>query len=367
MTEHTADWNNPTLLGRNKELAHATLMPYASTEEALNADRYASAYVQLLNGAWSFHWAPTPQAAPADFHLPDYDAGDWERTAVPGNWQLQPGQTEKGINKYDPPIYTNITYPFDISNLPAVPSDDNPTGCYRTTFTVPDAWDGRQIFLTFDGADSAFHLWINGQEVGYSQDSRTPAEFNITAYLQPGENLLAVRVYRWSAGSYLEDQDFWRLSGIYRDVYLWSAPTLHIRDFAVRTDLGDGYVRATLRVVAALHNYGEEDLADYVLQAQLYDAAEQPLFAEPLRAAVAVTAHNEVSVNFTQALSNPHKWSDETPYLYTLVLTLCTAEEHEGTVVEIASCRVGFRQVEIKEGQLQVNGKPILIKGVNRH
>lgn len=368
-TSPPADWNNPQLVGRNKEAAHATLMPYATLEEALAANRYASPFIQLLNGDWAFHWSPNPDAAPADFHLLDYDAGNWDRTAVPGNWQLQPGYTENGINKYDPPIYTNITYPFDISNLPAVPADDNPTGCYRTTFTVPDEWDGRQLFLTFEGVDSAFYLWVNGQEVGYSQDSRTPAEFNVTDFVQPSENLLAVRVYRWSAGSYLEDQDFWRLSGIFRDVYLWSAPTLHIRDFAVRTDLDEGYVGATVRVVAALHNYGETDLAGYRLEAQLYDATGRPLLSEPLTAPVAVKAQHERAVNLATTLDDPHKWSDEHPYLYTLVLTLkeVTTEAQAGTVTEIESCHIGFRQVEIKDGQLQVNGKPILIKGVNRH
>ncbi len=364
MTETTADWNNPKLLGRNKEPAHATLMPYATTAEALACKRYDSSYMQLLNGDWAFHWSPNPAAAPADFHQPAFPAGDWARTAVPGNWQLQPGLTEKGINQYDPPIYTNITYPFDIGNLPAVPELDNPTGDYRTTFTVPAAWDGRQIFLTFEGVDSAFHLWVNGQAVGYSQDSRTTAEFNLTTYLQPGENLLAVRVYRWSSGSYLEDQDFWRLSGIYRDVYLWAAPTLHIRDLSIRTDLDESYLGATLQLVAALHNYADKEAAGYTLTTQLYDAAGQPLLVEPLVAAVTVGAQSEQMVNASATLANPHKWSDEQPYLYTLLLTLT---DGSGTVVEYESCRVGFRQVEIRDGQLQVNGKPILIKGVNRH
>jgi len=364
MTETVADWNNPTLLGRNKEAAHATLIPYATRKEALACKRYESSYLQLLNGDWAFHWSPNPDAAPVDFFQPTFPADDWATTAVPGNWQLQPGMTEKGINQYDPPIYTNITYPFDISNLPAVPETDNPTGCYRTTFRVPDDWAGRQIFLTFDGVDSAFHLWVNGQAVGYSQDSRTPAEFNVTDYLQPGENLLAVRVYRWSSGSYLEDQDFWRLSGIYRDVYLWAAPPLHIRDLALRTELDESYLGATLRVVAALHNYSDQALADYTLTMQIYDAAGQPLLADPLAAAVTVAAQGEQAVNSSAIFSNPHKWSDEQPYLYTLLLTL---QDSAGEVVEYESFRVGFRQVEIREGQLQLNGKPLLIKGVNRH
>lgn len=364
MSHPIHDWDNPQLLGRNKAPAHATLMPYATVQDALAGQRHASPYSQLLNGNWHFHWSPNPGAAPADFHLPAFDPSAWERTPVPSNWELQPGFTEKGINKYNPPVYSNITYPFDISNLPAVPADDNPTGCYRTTFTVPADWAGRQIFLTFDGVDSAFHLWVNGQEVGYSQDSRTPAEFNITAYLQPGENLLAVRVYRWSAGSYLEDQDYWRLSGIYRDVYLWSAPPVHIRDFAVETELAGDYRNATLRVRATIHKYADAGQQDCVLEAQLFDAEQQPVLTTPLTKPLAVTAGADHTVAVGTVLTAPHLWSDEQPYLYTLVLTL---KDATGQLVEIESCKVGVRMVEIMDGQLCVNGKPLVIKGVNRH
>ena len=358
------DWENPQLTGRYKEAAHATLMPYATTAEALRADRYASPFTKSLNGAWHFHWSPNPTAAPVDFHTTDFDARAWETTAVPGCWQLQPDLTVKGINKYDAPIYTNITYPFDISHLPGVPADDNPTGCYRTTFTVPETWTGRQVFILFEGVDSAFHLWINGQAVGFSKESRVPAEFNITPYLQAGENSLAAKVYRWSDGSYLEDQDFWRMSGIYRDVYLWSAPTLHLRDFTVRTRLDANYQDALLHVQAKVRNYGSEPVASYQLSVQLYDATTQPLFTDPLRSALTVAGEEEITLSLARPVPKPQKWSDEDPYLYTLVLTLTAAD---GAVTEIESCKVGFRQVEIKAGQLHVNGQRILIKGVNRH
>lgn len=364
MMQPINDWDNPQRLGCNKEPAHATLIPYATQSEALAGNRYASTYLKLLNGDWRFHWAPNPSATPAAFHQPTYDVTAWETTTVPGNWQLQPGLTEKGINKYDPPVYSNITYPFDISNLPAVPADDNPTGCYRTTFTVPAEWAGRQIFLTFDGVDSAFHLWLNGQAVGYSQDSRTPAEFNITPYLQPGENLLAVRVYRWSASSYLEDQDYWRLSGIYRDVYLWSAPSLHVRDFAVQTDLTGDYRDALLRVRATIHSSEKSRLAGCILEAQLFDAEQQPALATSLTVQAQVAANADTTVAVSTVLAAPRLWSDEQPYLYTLVLTL---KDATGKSVEIESCKVGVRQVEILDGQLCVNGKPVVIKGVNRH
>jgi beta-galactosidase len=361
------DWENPQLTGRNKEAAHATLMPYATLPEALAASRYASSFAQVLNGQWRFHWSPHPAAAPPEFYQPAFDDSAWELIPVPGCWQLHPEYTPRGESKYDKPIYTNITYPFDISRLPGVPSEDNPTGCYRTTFTLPTAWTnepGRQCFLCFEGVDSAFHLWINGQPVGFSKDSRVPAEFNITPYLQPGENLLAVKVYRWSDGSYLEDQDFWRMSGIFRDVLLWSAPSLHVRDFTVRTRLDAHYQDALLHVTAQVRNYGDADCTDYRLEAQLYNAAGEVLFDQPIPAPVTVVAGEERTVTLAQPVRNPHKWSDEQPNLYTLVLTLKDAAGH---TAEIESCRVGFRQVEIRDGALHVNGKRILIKGVNRH
>lgn len=343
-------------------------MPYASLHEALAADRYASPFACLLNGVWRFHWAPTPSAAPSGFEQPDFDDAGWVSITVPSCWQLNPQTTPKGQSRYDQPIYTNITYPFDISHLPAVPADDNPTGCYRTTFTVPRPWGSqqapRQIFLCFEGVDSAFHLWINGQLVGFSKDSRLPAEFNITSFLRPGANLLAAKVYRWSDGSYLEDQDFWRMSGIFRDVYLWSAPLLHVRDFAVHTPLDVHYRDAILHVTATVRNESGSIWTGSRLEAQLYDSNDLPLFATPVIAELTMPNGQEVVVPLAQPVLNPHKWSDEQPYLYTLVLTL---KDVAGRTTEIESCRVGFRQVEIKEGVLHLNGQRLLIKGVNRH
>jgi beta-galactosidase/beta-glucuronidase len=188
------DWQNLQMVGRNKEPAHATLLPYADEAMALAGGRASSPYFKLLNGEWKFAYASNPASAPAGFYEPDYDVSEWDAIAVPGNWQLQ---------GYDIPMYTNVQYPFPIDEYPRVPEDDNPTGCYRRIFTVPEVWEGRQVFVTFDGVDSAFHLWVNGEEVGYSQGSRLPAEFNITPYLQTRENTLALQVYRWSDGSYL--------------------------------------------------------------------------------------------------------------------------------------------------------------------
>ncbi len=248
------EWNDPEVFGRNKEAAHATLLPYADVESALAAhaglviDREASPYRLSLDGVWRFHWAPAPAAAPSGFEADDYDVSGWDEIAVPGNWQMAGDGIQHGVAKYDVPIYTNVTYPFPIDNLPYVPEDDNPTGSYRRTFRVPEAWAGRRLFICFEGVDSAFHLWVNGRDVGFSQESRLPAEFDITDFVRPGENTLAVRVYRWSDGSYLEDQDFWRMSGIYRSVYLWSAPPVHLRDFFVQTRFDESYTDAVLSV-----------------------------------------------------------------------------------------------------------------------
>jgi beta-galactosidase len=350
----TNDWQNRQMVGRNKEPAHATLLPYADEAMALAGGRESTPYFELLNGKWRFDYATNPASAPAGFHEPGYDVSEWDTIEVPGNWQLQ---------GYDVPMYTNVQYPFPIDDYPRVPEDDNPTGCYRRAFTVPDGWSGRQVFLTFDGVDSAFHLWINGEAVGYSQDSRLPAEFNVTPYLRPGENTLAVRVYRWSDGSYLEDQDFWRLSGIFRDVYLWSAPAVHVRDFWAKTELDEAYRDAVLKVRAKVRNYGDQDAARYSVEVKLFDS-EGNQGASGSATGIAVKAGEEVTVELQEMVTAPEKWSDEHPYLYMLLISL---KDPAGDVVEVERCQVGFRKVEIKDGQVHVNGVPVLFKGVNRH
>lgn len=355
MTEPLNDWENPQVLGRNKEPAHVTLTPYADEQTALTGDRAASPYFQLLNGDWKFHWAPNPDSAPADFYREDYDVSDWDTLPVPSNWQM---------HGYDRPIYTNVVYPFSPEICPRVPHDDNPTGSYRTTFTIPETWAGRQVFLVFDGVDSAFHVWINGQMVGFSKDSRLPAEFNITRYIHPGQNTLAVRVYRWSDGSYLEDQDMWWLSGIYRDVYLFATPTVHIRDFWARTEFDAAYRNATLRLRVHVKNYGDTPAPPHAVIATLFDAEGRTIFIAPVTSGVPMAQRTEVIFHLEREIASPRQWSAEDPYLYTLLLTL---KGPDGTILEVESCKVGFRQVEIKDGQLLINGVPVLLKGVNRH
>ncbi|HKL23013.1 MAG TPA: hypothetical protein VJ904_14500, partial [Tichowtungia sp.] len=210
--ENKPDWSNQDVIQVGVEKPHATFYAYPSAGAAKNFDRTQSPWFKLLNGDWKFQWSENVNQRPTDFYRTDFNDSAWDTIAVPSNWQ------RKG---YGIPIYSNVKYPFE-KNAPVIDAEINPVGSYRRTFEVPADWSGRKTLLTFDGVNSAFYLWVNGQKVGYSQGSRTPAEFDITKFLQPGINLLAVEVYRWCDGSYLEDQDFWRLAGIFRDVYLTS-------------------------------------------------------------------------------------------------------------------------------------------------
>ena len=247
MNQHINDWENPAVQGINKEPPHATLLPYADEPAALRASaskRLSSSCSTGMEIPVCTHACPAPEG----FFVKRYDDSAWDDLPVPVNWQ---------IHGYGLPRYLASSYAFDTSACPGVPADTNETGCYRKTFNIPEDWKGRQIFLVFDGVDSAFYLWVNGKEVGFSKDSRLPAEFNVTAFVTPGENSLAVRVYRWSDGSYLEDQDMWFLSGIFRDVYLFSTPVTHMRDFWAQTSFDADYRDAELKVRVKLQNYGK--------------------------------------------------------------------------------------------------------------
>ncbi len=343
----TPDWENPEVFNVGKELPHATLLPFRWPEEP---------YFQSLNGKWKFHWAPKPADRPTDFYKPDFDVSGWDDIPVPSNWQM---------HGYGLPIYVNIRYPWSPTAPPKIPHDNNPVGSYRRTFTVPEKWKGRHVFLHFDGVESAFYVWVNGQKVGYSQGSRTPAEFNITKYVKPGENTLAVEVYRWCDGSYLEDQDFWRLSGIFRHVYLFATPDLHIRDFRVVTDLDDRYENATLKLTVNVHNYGDKPLEAEVetFAHEDYRRSTKLLFG-PLTKKVTVQPGKDGRVEFTQGIKNTRKWTAETPNLYSLTMVL---RNSTGKQLEMVPCWIGFREVEIRDGQLLVNGRPVILKGTNRH
>lgn len=354
--EETNDWENPQMIGQNKEPAHCTLIPYAALGKAINGVREESVFYQTLNGNWRFHWVSKPSDRPLEFYRPDYDISEWDEIPVPSNWQM---------HGYGRPIYLNVRYPFK-KNPPFIQHDYNPVGSYRTEFEVPACWIQRQIFIHFDGVESAFYLWINGQKVGYSQGSRTPAEFNITEYIQDGKNVLAVEVFRWSDGSYLECQDFWRLSGIFRDVYLFSVPSIHIRDFEVSCDLDEEYQDAVLKVTARVRNYSAKAVKNTKVEVSLLDEENSPVGSEILLegSSVYIAPAAESIVKMKADVSHPLKWSAEKPHLYTVLLKL---KNEKGGIIDMESCKFGFRKVEIKEGQLLLNGAPILIKGVNRH
>ena len=353
------DWENPLIVGRNKEPGHVPLGAYPTRELALSMDRKASPYVRLLNGVWKFNLAASPEQTPPGFYASGYDASDWADIQVPGNWQIQ--------RFADIPIYTNVHYPFP-ANPPFVPPE-NPTGCYRRIFHLDPAWNGRDVFLLFESVDSAFYVWVNGQQAGYSQDSRLPAEFEITRFVQPGENTLAVQVMRYSDGSYLEDQDMWLLSGIQRDVILYSKPRVALRDFSVRTRFDNRYQDAWLSVEAKISRV--PDMRDYSVEAMLYDHVGNSVFETPISAYI----EDETSFSFPprkktaaviieQHVEDLRQWTAETPYLYRLVLALI---DPDGEVVEFESCQVGFRQVEVRDGVILLNGRRLVLRGVNRH
>jgi beta-galactosidase len=354
---------DPENIGINKEPYHAVLMPYASLKEALEANRHASSFCQSLNGSWKFNWVDWPQKRPVDFYKTSYDVSSWKDIEVPSNWQL------KG---YGTPYYSNFNYIFQ-KDFPRVMSEPpekftafkerNPVGSYRRDFTLPADWNGRRIFITFDGVDAGFFIWVNGKKVGYSVNSRNAAEFDITSYVKPGKNMLAVEVYRFTTGSYLEDQDMWRLSGIFRNVTLWSSPQEHIRDFFIKTDLDKEYRNATLIVTSKIKNYSTKEMKADELEVALYDGTTMVPGAVSKKSIPALKPGEEVAVEMKFTVNNPQKWTAETPKLYTTVITINDGNKQ----IETLSSRTGFRQIEIKGRLFMVNGVPIKLKGVNRH
>ncbi len=352
---------DPQCLGINKEPFHATLMPYANMSEALAAKRSASSYARSLNGLWKFNWVTEPSLRPVDFYKTDFDASKWKEIPVPSCWQIE---------GYGTPYYRNNGYTFqkDWPHVLTEPPKNftayverDPVGSYRREFEVPKDWDGRRIFITFDGVDSAFFLWVNGEKVGFSVNSRNAAEFDLTKFLKPGKNLLAAEVYTYSAGTYIEDQDMWRMSGIFRNVTLWSAPEVHIRDFFVKTDLDAQYVDATLSASAKIRNYSDQPAAARELQVELFDAKGYSI-AKTKAQVPMLAGGEEKTVEVGLPVSNPAKWTAETPNLYTTVLSLS-----DGKSDEIISSKTGFRKIEIKDRVFMVNGVPVKLKGVNRH
>ena len=342
-------WENLAVSRINTEPAHATFVP----DSRLQWNNKNSPQVKSLNGTWKFRYYKNPSLVPADFYRSSSTRG-WDNIQVPSNWQLQ-------SDKYDPPVFTNTKYPFN-PDPPRVPQDYNPTGLYKTTFSVPAGWNNQQVFIHFAGVQSAMTLWINGQEVGYHEDGMLPAEYNITPYLRRGTNTLAAQVLNWSDGSYIEDQDFWRFSGIYRDVYLYATPMVRIRDFAVYPELDAQYRDAVLHMKINVNNAGSSSADQLKVRTTLRDAAGNVMNTQTNEVST-VAANGETVVNFQANIANPRKWTAETPDLYNVGIELLQDDK----VVQATTTKTGFRKVEIKNGLFLINGQPVKIKGVNRH
>lgn len=385
----------------NREPAHAYFTPYESAEKALtneksvlDVDESESAYKQSLNGTWKFKFAQKPadrekqaKGADAKNYVENWDTSGWDDIKVPSS--IQTIKDADGNFKYEKPIYVNQRYPWQNyenvslgANVTA-PTVNNSVGQYKRTFTVPSDWDGRDVFVSFEGVESAFYLYVNGQRVGYGEDSYTTDEFNITSYLKKGENTIAVEVYRWSTGSYLENQDFIRMSGIFRDVNLYSKAKVEMRDLFVKTDLDKNYKDATLTLDADIRNLGDDTAAGkkYTVSADLYKIdGKTKVWSEPMVIEATVPAAKEsvaekaddkgATFSGSKQVTNPDKWFADTPNLYMLLVQL---KDENGNVVETTVQRVGFREIskadinEAGQEQVQINGEKIMFRGTNRH
>ena len=358
---HSEPYEDPAVSSINREASRATSYSFSNVKEALTGDRTKSGRYISLNGQWDFSFALKPADAPVDFYKQRVTG--WKKITVPSTWEMQ---------GYDKPIYKSAVYPFRPVNPPHVPQDYNGVGCYQRTFSIPPAWKGMNITLHFGGVSSACKVWINGKFTGYAEDSFLPSEFNITPYLQEGENIISVWVIRWSDGSFLEDQDQWRLSGIHREVMLKAEPKLRIADFFYQTKLDKNYKNAILSIRPKIENLTGKEMSGYLIKAQLYNKNNEPVLDKPLVRTVE-SIINEIyprldNVKFglleTQ-VKHPDKWSTEIPNLYTLTLSL---EDSAGNVLEVKSCKLGFRSIEFakEDSKLLINGKKTYLYGVNR-
>lgn len=345
-------WEDPQVFEINREYPHATFFRHTSEKASLNASKFEdSPFYQSLNGTWKFNWVKKPSERPQFFYKETYDVSHWDDIQVPANWEIE---------GYGIPIYTNIKYVFT-PNPPFVDHDYNPVGSYKRTFTMPANWKDKEVYLHFGGVRSAMYIWINGNFVGYNEGSKTPAEYRIRQYLKEGENSLALEIYRWSDASYLEDQDFWRLSGIERDVYLYATPKVTLRDYRVIADLDQSYTQGKFDLSLHYRNNTGKTASSFIVEAKLLEGDQSIL---RFNKKVDIPQHDEGQVKFSGEVAKVNKWSAETPNLYTLLITL---KNKKGELIEAISSKVGFRKIEIKNRQLLVNGIPIYLKGVNLH
>ncbi|WP_010662786.1 glycoside hydrolase family 2 TIM barrel-domain containing protein [Marinilabilia salmonicolor] len=338
------DWENPLVNQINKESPRSWFVPFADPGEADPDNIWSSSFIQSLNGKWAFKLSQNPAQRPFYFYKDDFDTEEWETIPVPSNWEM---------HGHDYPIYTNVQYPH-AKTPPEIQDHYNPVGSYKRHFTIPETWEGKKVYLHFGAVSSAMYVWVNESLVGYSEDSKTPAEFDITQYLIPGENSLAVEVYKWSDGSYLEDQDFWRLGGITRDVFLMARAQQHIKDFRITSDLSDDLNDGVFALELSVENASVEN--PVMVEANLYDGTKQ--------VDSFIDAVVENSVRWSSVLDNIKPWSSEIPHLYQLEINL---KKETGEVLETIVQDVGFRKVEIKGNSLLINGAYVNLKGVNLH
>jgi beta-galactosidase len=344
------DWENPSLFEQNKERPHVGFMLYDKKQDVIADDYSRSPYYKSLNGTWKFVYVDKHADRSKDFYKPELNDSKWSNIPVPSNWEI------KGFGI---PIYTNIIYPHP--KTPPAIGDNNPVGTYRKQFTIPESWNGREVLLHFGSISGCAFVYLNGQKVGMSKAAKSPAEFNITKYLKKGNNILAVQIFRWHDGSYLEDQDFWRLSGIERDVFLYSLSKTTVWDFFIKADLGNNYTNGVLTAAVDIRKFAGSALKPSTVTVEVQDKAGKTIFIQQQ----AVPAGDSIqTVNFSGTVSNPLKWSAESPDLYHCIITL---KANTGKIISITGTRIGFRKIEIKNAQLHVNGVPIYVKGVNRH
>jgi len=345
------DWENPSVFQQNRLAYRATFMTYPEREAAIADNYFRSPFYLSLSGKWKFNWVPKPADRPMDFYKMEYNHHLWKEISVPGNWE---------INGYGTPIYTNIVYPFPV-NPPFIPHRDNPVGSYVKEVDLPNDWLNRRVFIHFESGLAAMYVWVNGEKVGYHQGNKNQVEFDITSYVKKGKNKIAIEGYRWSDGSYLEDQDFWRLSGFDRGIYLYSTDHVRVADFFVKTQLDKQYKNAELGVEIQLDNFRNKAQKTYV-EMELLDANAKTIAKKGTW--VTISQHAKALQSLSQKVNNPALWSAETPNLYTLLIRL--SDENNKTI-EYVTHRIGFRSIEIKDGVLLVNGKYVYLKGVNLH
>lgn len=348
------DWENISVQDINREPAHAAMMPFPDVDSAIKNKRKQSSWCSVLSGDWKFKFVKTCEDVPEGFEKDNDIANDWDTIPVPSNWQML---------GYEIPIYTNVTYPIPMT-APEV-QKENSNGLYKRSFEVPADWDGDEIFLAFEGVESCFYVWINGEAVGFSKGSREQSEFNITRFVHPGQNTISVRVIRWSDGMWMEDQDMWRMSGIYRDVYIYKTPKVHIRDFYFRTEFDRDYMDAKASVNVKVRDYSKSKRQGFRVQVDLRDTDGSSVLDKKQDIDIGeMMINRDTELYFNMDVKSPKQWSAECPNLYHLIITLT---DPDGNVIEAFASEVGFKQVEIKDSRILINGKPVMLKGVNRH